>query len=189
MEILPTSGKALDAEVERAVAACYQCGKCSAGCPMAEAMDLLPNRLLRLVQLGRIDKAAAAEAPWLCVSCQTCTTRCPQSVDCAAVLDALRQIAVGRGLVPRRQQRTLLFQQAFLESIRRYGRVHEVELIGRFKTRALLGDLNVPLFFKDALLAPRLYRRGKLHLTGETVRDRDLVARIFARCRAEPETT
>ena len=39
------------------VQACYQCGKCSAGCPVADKMDLLPNQLVRLVQMGRIDRA------------------------------------------------------------------------------------------------------------------------------------
>ena len=84
----------VDALAHTKVRDCYQCGKCSAGCPMAEKMDVLPNQLLRLVQLGKIDKAAASEAIWLCVSCLTCSTRCPKSVDCAGVMDALRQIAL-----------------------------------------------------------------------------------------------
>ena len=161
---------------------CYQCGKCSAGCPMAERMDVLPNRLMLLVQRDRLEKALAAESLWQCVSCHTCSTRCPKSVDCAGVMDALRQLAAQRGLVSRAQQRTLLFQRAFLDNIRRNGRLNEVDLIARFKTRAFLADLNVPRLLKDSLLAPSLLKRGKFHLFGEKAKDRGVVVRIFERC-------
>src|SRR5512134_3630405 len=89
------------------VSACYQCGKCSAGCPMAASMDILPNQLVRLVQLDRIDRALRSEAIWKCVSCVTCSTRCPQAVDCAGVIDHLRQMAVARGIVSDERRRTV----------------------------------------------------------------------------------
>jgi heterodisulfide reductase subunit C len=161
---------------------CYQCGKCSAGCPVAEGMDILPNQLLRLVQLGRFERAERSQAIWKCVSCLTCSSRCPKSVDCAGVIDALRQSAVEHELVSKQRMRTFLFQQAFLDNIRRNGRLCELELIGAFKTKAFLRDWNIPALFKDATLAPRLAKRGKLHLRGERVRDRDLLDRIFKRC-------
>jgi heterodisulfide reductase subunit C len=161
---------------------CYQCGKCAAGCPVGEHMDVLPNRLIRLVQLGRIDQALAAQSIWQCVSCMTCATRCPKSVNCTGVLDALRQLSVEQARTSPAQRRTVLFQQAFLQNIRRNGRLNELELIGMFKTRGFLGDLNVPFLFKDSMLAPRMMRRGKFHLTGEKVRDREVVRRMFERC-------
>ncbi len=167
---------------EANVAACYQCGKCSAGCPMAEHMDLLPNQLVRLVQMGRFDRAMRAEAIWKCVSCVTCSTRCPKSVDCAAVLDLLRQAAFEQGKVPPSRRRTLLFQQAFLDNIRRNGRVCELELIGVFKTKAFAKDWDLLKLMEDAPLAPKLMRRRKFHFRGERVKDRGLVKRIFDRC-------
>lgn len=167
---------------ETNVAACYQCGKCSAGCPMAEHMDLLPNQLVRLVQMGRIDRAMRAESLWKCVSCVTCSTRCPKSVDCAGVLDVLRQLAFERGAVPDARRRTLLFQKAFLDNVRRNGRVCELELIGVFKTMAFASDWNVLKLMEDATLAPKLMQRRKFHFVGERVKDRGIVKRIFDRC-------
>ena len=72
------------------VLACYQCGKCSAGCPMVSLMDLLPNQIIRLVQLGQIGDVLNSKTIWLCASCFTCTARCPKDVDLAKVMEALR---------------------------------------------------------------------------------------------------
>jgi heterodisulfide reductase subunit C2 len=163
---------------------CYQCGKCSAGCPLAEHMDLLPHQLVRLVQIGRIDRALRSEAIWKCVSCITCSTRCPKSVDCAGVIDTLRQSAVERGMASEERLRTIVFQRAFLDNIRRNGRLCELELIGTFKTKAFFKDKDISLLFKDAMLAPQLMKRKKLHFRGERVRDRNLVRRIFEKCAA-----
>jgi heterodisulfide reductase subunit C len=186
-----TNGASLADKVDRLahthVRDCYQCGKCSAGCPMAERMEMLPNQIVRLVQLDRVERAMQSEAIWLCVSCMTCSTRCPKSVDCAGVMDALRQLSVEQDRVAASQRRTVLFQKAFLNNIRRNGRLTELELVGEFKTKAFLYDLNVPLLFKDALLAPRMLRRGKLHILGEKAKDRGVVQRIFERCEAPAE--
>jgi heterodisulfide reductase subunit C2 len=163
---------------------CYQCGKCSAGCPMAGRMDMLPNQIVQLVKQGRADRAMQSEAVWTCVSCLTCTARCPQSVDCAAVMDALRQLSVELGSASPACRRTVIFQRAFLENIRRNGRLRELDLVGAFKTRALLADGSISRFLKDALLAPRMLVRGKLRFAGGGVRDRGVVRRIFDRCMA-----
>ncbi len=184
------NGKSLIDRVERLahtrVRDCYQCGKCSAGCPMAGHFDLLPNQLLRLVQMDHVGRALESEAIWLCVSCMTCTTRCPKSVDCAGVLDALRQISAAQDRVAPSQRRTVVFQRAFLNNICRNGRLAELELVGEFKTKSFLNDLNLPLLLKDALLAPKMLRRGKLHVWSQRVKDRGVVQRIFQRC-ASPE--
>ena len=169
-----------------AVAECYQCGKCSAGCPVADRMDLMPNQVFRLVQLGQIDQAIRCGAIWQCVSCFTCATRCPQSVDCVKILDALRQEAAVRCTVPARQLRIVLFQRAFLDNIRRFGRVNEMQLIAHFKMSGLVNDFDLVQLFSGALLGPKLMQRGKLHLKGDGVRDASIVARIFDRCVSEP---
>lgn len=149
---------------------------------MAAGMDVLPHQLVRLVQLGRFDRVLGSEAIWKCVSCLTCSTRCPKSVDCAGLIDTLRQWAIERGLASPQRLRTVVFQRAMLDNIRRNGRLCELELIGTFKTKAFLKDKNVALLLKDAMLAPQLLKRRKLHVRPARVRDRKLVRRIFEKC-------
>ena len=166
---------------------CYQCGKCTAGCPIAEHTDISPNQLVRMAQMDDSDHALTCMAIWACVSCQTCTARCPQSVDCAGVMDAFRQMTAAKGNVSPALQRVFVFQRAFLDSVRRNGRVNEVEMTVLFKSMAFIKDFNVPLLMKDALLAPKLMQRGKFHVVGEKVKDQAVVKRIFDRCMASKE--
>ena len=72
------------------LSSCYQCGKCTAGCPMASAMDYSPRQTVRLLQLGMADTALRSRTIWLCASCETCATRCPRDVDVAKMMDILR---------------------------------------------------------------------------------------------------
>ena len=81
--------------------ACYQCGKCSAGCPMAPHMDVLPNQIIRLAQLGMQERLLASRAIWTCVSCMTCNSRCPKDIRIAEVIESLRDMAMRNGQ-PRR---------------------------------------------------------------------------------------
>ncbi len=81
------------------VRACYQCGKCTAGCPLSSAMDLMPNQILRLLQLGEYDQVLQCRTIWHCASCLTCASRCPKAVDPARVMEALRTILMRRGAV------------------------------------------------------------------------------------------
>ena len=174
----PTQSNSDDIPVED----CYQCGKCTAGCPMAGEMDLMPNQVVRLSQLGMKDRAAQSQAVWLCVSCLTCSARCPKSVDCAGVMDEMRRLSIEKATYAPAQHRTVIFQLAFLQNIKKFGRLNELELIRSFKTKAFFNDMNLPLLFKDALLAPELLKRKKLHLSGEKVKDRAVVSRIFEKC-------
>jgi heterodisulfide reductase subunit C len=173
----------LAARVARAVhlevAKCYQCGKCSAGCPMAAEMPLRPHEVVRLVQLDRAERVLASEAIWLCLGCETCTTRCPNGFDPAMLMDALREIALRDqpADVPRR---LAAFHRSFLDQIRSHGRVFELGLMISYKLRT--GAL-----FDDATTVPGLLRRGKLALTPRSIDGLDDVRRIFARCQAEEE--
>lgn len=78
--------------------ACYQCGCCSSGCPVAEEMDLLPNQVIRYVQLGLEDELLSCKTIWLCASCFQCFSRCPRGIDISRIMDALRQMSMKGGV-------------------------------------------------------------------------------------------
>ena len=96
-----TIGSSFVAGVEKAAAqkllACYQCGKCSAGCPMAAYMDILPNQIVRMAQLGMEKQLLASRTIWTCVSCLTCNSRCPKNIKIAEVIESLRETALRNG--------------------------------------------------------------------------------------------
>jgi len=79
---------------EQNLLSCYQCGKCSAGCPAADVMDLLPHQVIRFAQLGLIDEILESKTIWICASCITCTASCPRGVDLAKIMEALRQVVL-----------------------------------------------------------------------------------------------
>jgi heterodisulfide reductase subunit C len=74
--------------------ACYQCGKCSAGCPSVIEMDILPSQIIRLVQLGLEEQIKNYKTMWLCAACNTCAVRCPRGVDLAKIMEAVRQVVL-----------------------------------------------------------------------------------------------
>jgi heterodisulfide reductase subunit C len=79
------------------VLSCYQCGKCSAGCAMTSAMDLLPHQVIRLLQLGQVQEAASSKTIWVCASCLACSARCPRGMSLANVMESLRSVFLRPG--------------------------------------------------------------------------------------------
>ena len=134
---------------------CYQCGKCTSGCPLSEHMDLNPNQVMRAVQLGD-DSVLESNTIWVCAACQTCTTRCPQGIDIAAVMDELRIEARRRGIEPAIPE-VDRFSRLFLTDVRLMGRLHEVGLMACLN----LANRNP---FKDMDLALEMLKRNKLPL-------------------------
>ena len=117
------------------VSACYQCEKCTNGCPVAFAMDIVPHKLIYCVQLGLRDEVLNSDTIWVCASCETCTTRCPNGIDIAHIMDSLRQISQSEG-IKASQEQVPIFHNAFLSSVRRFGRVHEGEMAAIYTLRS-----------------------------------------------------
>ncbi len=136
--------------------ACYQCQKCSAGCPVAYAMDILPNQVIRMVQFGLRERVLASNTIWICASCYTCSVRCPNDIDIAKIMDNLRHIALKARVKPAEKD-IPIFHSVFLDSIKSKGRIHELGLIWRYKIRTR--D-----FMKDAALGWKMFRKGKIKL-------------------------
>ncbi len=74
------------------LAACYQCGKCSAGCPSADRMDNIPSQFIKLLQLGMEEEVKRSNTAWICLTCFVCTVRCPKGIDIARIMEAARLV-------------------------------------------------------------------------------------------------
>lgn len=108
------------------ILACYQCGKCSAGCPAVSEMDILPNQVIRYVQLGFKDELLKSKSYWVCASCLTCNARCPKGIKIAEVMEGVRQILLrkrkDRIHIPKLtdKQKEEVPQIALISSFRKY---------------------------------------------------------------------
>jgi heterodisulfide reductase subunit B len=134
---------------------CYQCIKCTNGCPLADQFDLTPNQVMRSVQLN--DTAVLeSKAIWLCASCHTCATRCPQQIDVTGVMNALRIESRKRGVKPAVPE-IAKFNELFMRSVKIFGRAYELGLMASFNMA-----LRQP--FRDLKLGKRMFARGKLSI-------------------------
>jgi heterodisulfide reductase subunit C len=157
------------------VSKCYQCGKCSAGCPLSEEMDYPPSVIMRMLQTGSKEmeeKVLRSFSIWVCLTCEMCFARCPMSIDIPKMMDFLREKAIDEKKANPRAKNILAFHKSFLDSIRYTGRLYEIGLLADYKSRTLrLTD--------DLSLAPAMLKRGKLNILPEMVRDRSGIASIF----------
>jgi len=143
---------------------CYQCVKCTSGCPVAEFFDWQPNQIMRALQLGDADIALHSETPWLCASCQTCTTRCPQGLDITAIMEFLTREALAQGIKPAVPE-VAKFNRAFMREIRLWRRAYEMGLMAEMKLRT--GRLS-----QDLDLGLKMLRKRKLPLLPHAARPR-----------------
>lgn len=136
---------------------CYQCKKCTTGCPVAPDADVHPAQVMRAVQLGEASMSVDSKLIWLCTGCQTCSTRCPQGIDVAGVMDELRIIAREDGRVRDDAPFADVLDLNY-KSFTRWGRLYEVGLI----SLTLLKQPKEAL--KYAGLGPTMLRKGKVGL-------------------------
>lgn len=150
---------------------CIQCGTCSASCPTAYAMEYTPRQMWRMVQLGLKDEVLNSKTFWLCSTCYLCRVRCPRGIPLVETIDALKRMSVAEGMD--RYKESINFYRAFMDVVRRYGRVDELEFMVRyFFATDIFGAIGyMPLglamlthskvTIKDGLLmAPRLVGLG-----------------------------
>lgn len=172
--------KDVDAQSSQKVSACYQCGNCTAGCPASFVYDMQANQIMRGVQLGLKEAVLNCRSLWMCLSCSTCSLRCPNSIDVAAVMETLRHMA-------RRQNRITVpnvekFWHSFLDTVRVCGRTYEIGVMALY----ILRSLRV---FTDLDLAPEALKKNKLPFMPHVVQNGGAAAigRIMRRYKERAE--
>jgi heterodisulfide reductase subunit C len=152
---------------------CYQCGKCSAGCPMADEMDMPPQQIMRMLQMGLVDKALHARAPWICAGCMVCSARCPQEIEISDVMREVRRASHAKGYAVVKESEA--FETLFIDKIRKGGRNNEQYLAAgyNFKSGHLTQDLGS---------AAGMFSRGLVGIKAHHVADKAAVRRLVDRC-------
>lgn len=148
------------------ISACFQCEKCTNGCPVTFAMDIVPHKLIHLINLGQKSEVLQSDTIWVCASCETCTTRCPNDIDIAHVMDTLRQISFSQGMKDS-QKKVPLFHSAFLATVKRHGRLHEMMMAVDYS----LKSEGISGLSKQMNMGIEMMRKGKIRL---------LPSRLFA---------
>jgi heterodisulfide reductase subunit C len=146
------------------VSACYQCKKCSSGCPLTFAMDFPPDQVIRLALLGQDAAVLGCRTIWVCSGCETCTTRCPNQIDIAGVMDWLKEEAIFSGQASP-QPGVTRFHQTFLDTVLMAGgRLSEPLLLGLYQWRrgGTLEKLKSGALMADLRMAWELARRRRL---------------------------
>jgi heterodisulfide reductase subunit C len=137
-------------------------------------MDILPHHLVHSLQLGLIEQTLNSDTIWVCASCETCTTRCPNGIDIARLMDTLRQISIKQG-VKESQKQVPIFHAAFLESIKRFGRVHEASMAVEFAYR----NGGIKGVRKQMNLGINMFRKGKIKVIPHSLTGDKGVKQIF----------
>jgi len=157
---------------------CYQCGKCTAGCPMAHAMDVMPRQVVRLLHQGLVDEVLKSKTIWLCATCHTCVERCPHEIDIPTLIERSRYEA--KRLKYCAVNEVNVFTEAFLANVELFGKSQEVILQGLYNTltKNFLQDMNnVPHMAMHGLVKPALH----------TVKDKAGVRYLMDAARKEDE--
>jgi heterodisulfide reductase subunit B2 len=163
--INPDLARRIQQELGQNVYLCYQCVKCTSGCPLGEYFDWQPNQIMRALQLGQEDIALRSQTPWLCACCQTCSTRCPQGLDITAIMEFLTREALKRGIKPQIPE-VDNFNKAFLREVRLWGRSYELGLMAEMKLR----NLGKHRLMEDLDLGMKVIAKNKLPFIPKHVR-------------------
>jgi heterodisulfide reductase subunit C len=161
----PSFRKKIEQRSGEKVSTCFQCEKCTNGCPASFAMDIPPHKVIRSIHLGSKGKVLHSDTIWVCASCETCTTRCPNGIDIAHVMDTLRQECRSEG-IEASQKNVPLFHDVFLGSMKRHGRVHEPVMAATFALKS--GGLSG--LFSQSSMGLALFKKGKIKLLPSRLR-------------------
>ena len=158
---------------------CFQCKKCTSGCPVSKLVKYPPSEIMRRLHLGAGNEILESDILWMCVSCETCSERCPMGIDVAAVMDALRKLALERG-ASKQKGNVPLFNKAFLKTVQIFGRSYDMAMIAAYKA----GSLKL---MDDTEKFPTMLKKRKIALFPSFKGDRKISKRIFKMAKMRKE--
>jgi heterodisulfide reductase subunit C len=143
-------------------------------------MDIYPDQVMRYIQLGFKNEIMNCSTIWVCAACETCTTRCPNEVDIAGVMDFLKQSVV-KEKSPPREGKVLAFHRVFMEDIKKRGRVFETGLVQNYliKSGELVTKIKDRTILEEMRLGWTLYRKGRLNLLPRRIKGREEVKKLY----------
>lgn len=144
---------------------CFQCGTCSAVCPVWEVRGGDDSqRIIKMALLGMRDEVLHSDFIWLCVPCYTCTVRCPKGVSFGDIALALRNLAQEEGIIPK-------YVQAVIDTVKKFGWMNEFAVT--LKTKGITGLVGQIPF------GLQLYRRGRLKILARPIYNVEQVRKMF----------
>lgn len=172
-ESQPTFLSFVESESGQKLTNCYQCQKCTAGCPVAYVADYTVSQLVRMIQMNQESKVVSSSMVWLCTSCGTCGARCPNDINMALAMDVIRQHILRDKKAEIKEERISDFHTAFMEVIEKKGRLNEINLMRKYlSTVELLSKSNFGM-------GVSMIRRGKLRIIPEKVKRIKEIRKLF----------
>lgn len=156
---------------------CYQCGKCVGSCPVAAHMTAPPRQMMQFIKLGQAKEVLQANSSWYCLTCATCSARCPRELDIPRVMEAVRHLAIRDQVACEKPDVKAIrkLHEIFLRMLETYGRLFELRLMAEFNIRTWN-------FFKDIALGPQVIGKGKLAFLPSRVENIEAIEKLFEAC-------
>ena len=168
--------KEVEKESGEKISACYQCYRCTIGCPVVSDMDIMPHRTIRYVMLGEKERVLRSKTIWSCLQCYTCSVRCPNDIHIGHVFDTLRKVAVREKKAEK--QDVWMFDELFVESVRKHGRLYELEAMMRYMLQKR--DL-----FSNTRVGMDMMKKGRINILPHNIHDKQGMKKIFERVAAD----
>lgn len=150
---------------------CFQCMKCTGGCPFQFTMDYPPSQIMRMLQDGMVDEVLNSFTVWTCATCATCTTRCPRDIDIARLMDTLRVIAYQKG-INQKGKNMHVFHTTFMNSVKSNGRLYEIGL-------ALGLNLGTGNLMQDTDIGLPMFLKGKIGILPHKIKGLNEVKKLY----------
>lgn len=149
---------------------CCQCGKCSAGCPVIELYEYKPHQIISLIQSGQMEKIVNSNTIWLCVECDICSTRCPEDISIAAIMNHLRVATWQEDT--RKNKNISKFYRLFVKILQFFGRSYEPGLIMGL-------NVGTGRLFNDADIAVDILKKRKIKILPELIKGRKGLGKVI----------